>query len=217
MLTIPIAVAESRRNRGKRTTGIGLALLASTLLAQPARASGRGMTDAAGDSPSAEASARARPIAATDVPGPGRQSRVARLLSRAQDRSVPRPARTRSLRGFVLGGLYSCCGGRGGGLAFGGGAAFAMSPGLRLLADGLLIGKPGYRTGFYGSGTVAYQFGSRDSIQPLLGVGLGGLSAGGGGEQLVVGLGYKAGIGQVRVVTLSERKMLVLVLGGVTF
>ncbi|MCY4659735.1 MAG: hypothetical protein OXF93_07990 [Acidobacteria bacterium] len=106
-----------------------------------------------------------------------------------------------------------------GGLAFGGGGELSLFGGLRLLADGHLLAAPGKRAAFYGSGTLAHQFGGRagNSIAPLIGVGMGGWSEGGGGEQLVVGLGYGAAFGQARVVRLGRHTTLVLLLGGVRF
>lgn len=101
----------------------------------------------------------------------------------------------------------------------GGGGDLSLFGGLRLLADGHLIGEPGYGTAFYGSGTLAYQLGGQAgrSLAPLVGIGMGGWSEGGGGEQLVFGLGYGAGFGQVRVVSLGQHNTLVLLLGGVRF
>ena len=198
----------------------GLALIALSSLAAPANASGQEVADRVGESSRAGGPDSGNPLAATDASSPesGRQGRVARLLSRGQDRAQPRPAVTRRLRGFLQGGMYFCCEGRGGGFAFGGGGGLALSRGFRLFADGHLI-DPGYRTALYGSGTLAYQFGGRagNSVEPLVGIGLGGASEGGVGEQFVVGLGSGRGFGQVRVVRLGRNETLVLLLGGVSF
>lgn len=96
---------------------------------------------------------------------------------------------------------------------------------MRVLGDGHVLGEPGYGSVFYGSGTLAYQFGggpdNPEGSDALLGIGVAvmdnSLHLNLAGPQFVFGLGRKAGFGQVRVIRLSDYNTVVLLLGGVRF
>ena len=124
---------------------------------------------------------------------------------------------------FIQRGLYGCCEGEGAGFVFGGGVAASPSRklNLRILGDVHLLGEPGYGTGHYWSGTLAYQAGDPEHGESwLFGGGTGVFGDGtssSSGPQLVVGFGYKAGFVQYRIVRLNDNTTLGLLLGGVTF
>ena len=119
------------------------------------------------------------------------QNRVARLLSQRRGSAQPRMAASPRFRRVVQGGVFACCGGRGNGFVLGGGGILAPYGGIRVLVDGHLLGKAGYDSVLYGSGTVAFQFGGlaggRDRLEPLVGFGVGVVNADGAGSQLVLG------------------------------
>ena len=128
----------------------------------------------------------------------------------------PKPIEPR-VRPFVQGGLYGV--GEGAGFVFGGGANVSPFAGVRILGDGNVINEPGYSSAMYTSGTLAYQIGSDDGENALVGIGIGLLSDGYGSEtgpQLVLGVGVKAGFAQIRVVRLGYNRLFLL-LGGVKF
>ena len=140
----------------------------------------------------------------------------------AQDEAVIQDEPSRFM-GFLQGGVYACCEGAGAGFLGGGGVAATpfSNPKIRILGDGHILGEPGYGAGVYGSGTVAYQGGDPGNDESwLLGAGIGFLTDGNtteSGPQLVLGLGYKAGFVQYRVVRANEFKTVNLLLAGINF
>ena len=124
----------------------------------------------------------------------------------------PKPIEPR-VRPFVQGGLYGV--GEGAGFVFGGGATVSPFAGVRILGDGNVINDPGYSSAMYTSGTLAYQIGSDDGENALVGIGM-GLHGSETGPQFVLGVGVKAGFAQIRVVRLGYIRLFLL-LGGVKF
>ena len=129
--------------------------------------------------------------------------------SRAQEPTT----RPRTVRGTIQGGMH----GLGDGYLLGGGVA-ARSTNLVFLGDGNLIANPGSGSLFYGSGTLAYQFGSGAGVEPLVGAGMALLKVGNTSAvrlQSAIGLEFPAGFVQMRV--LIPRGTVVMLMAGVRF